>query len=99
MNKALEDARGANQIGSALQAAVKIVAPAADAQLLSGLGEELRFVLITSAAQVTVGEHVAVTVDVAAGTKCERCWHVTVDVGANAEHPTLCARCIGNLSL
>ena len=97
VNKALEDARGANQIGSALQAAVTVVAPEADAQLLRSLGDELRFVLITSSAQVVTGDHIAVTVDVAVGTKCERCWHVTVDVGANTEHPTLCARCISNL--
>ncbi|MGL4767227.1 MAG: isoleucine--tRNA ligase [Formosimonas sp.] len=97
VNKALEDARTANQIGSALQAAVTIVAPAADAALLHDLGEDLRFVLITSAAQVSTGEQISVHVDVAQGHKCERCWHVTVDVGANAAHPTLCARCIGNL--
>jgi len=29
--------------------------------------------------------------------KCERCWHVREDVGANAEHPTLCGRCVSNL--
>jgi isoleucyl-tRNA synthetase len=29
--------------------------------------------------------------------KCERCWHVREDVGANTEHPELCGRCINNL--
>jgi isoleucyl-tRNA synthetase len=29
--------------------------------------------------------------------KCERCWHVRADVGANPEHPGLCGRCIDNL--
>ena len=29
--------------------------------------------------------------------KCERCWHYVADVGADAEHPTLCGRCISNL--
>jgi isoleucyl-tRNA synthetase len=28
------------------------------------------------------------------GQKCERCWHWETDVGANAEHPTLCGRCV-----
>ena len=96
VNKALEDARGANQIGSALQAKVHISAPAADAALLQHLGNDLKFVLITSAAEVAQGEP-NVQVELAQGQKCERCWHVTVDVGQNAEHPTLCARCVGNL--
>ena len=96
VNKALEDARGANQIGSALQAKVRISAPAADAALLQRLGNDLKFVLITSAAEVAQGEP-NVQVELAQGQKCERCWHVTVDVGQNAEHPTLCARCVGNL--
>ena len=29
--------------------------------------------------------------------KCERCWHYRADVGASAEHPGLCGRCISNL--
>jgi len=29
--------------------------------------------------------------------KCERCWHWRADVGANADHPTLCGRCVSNL--
>jgi isoleucyl-tRNA synthetase len=30
-------------------------------------------------------------------TKCERCWHYRDDVGTDAEHPTLCGRCVSNL--
>jgi len=30
--------------------------------------------------------------------KCVRCWHHRVDVGAAAQHPELCARCVGNLA-
>jgi isoleucyl-tRNA synthetase len=97
VNKALEDARTEDKIGSALQAAVSISAPAADAAALQALGEDLRFVLITSAASVSVADVMSVTVEIASGQKCERCWHVTVDVGSNSEHPTLCARCVANL--
>ncbi len=99
VNKALEDARastGTEQIGSALQASVRISAPAADAQLLQRLGNDLRFVLITSGAAVSEGA-ASVTVELAQGDKCERCWHVTVDVGTDAAHPSLCARCVSNL--
>ncbi|HLK70607.1 MAG TPA: isoleucine--tRNA ligase [Steroidobacteraceae bacterium] len=35
----------------------------------------------------------------AVSAKCVRCWHHRVDVGADAAHAELCARCIGNLSL
>jgi isoleucyl-tRNA synthetase len=96
VNKALEDARTAEQIGSALQARVRISAPAADAQLLQRLGNDLKFVLITSGAAVSEGA-ASVTVELAQGAKCERCWHVTVDVGTDAAHPSLCARCVSNL--
>lgn len=96
VNKALEQAREADQIGSALQANVIISAPADDAALLQRLGDDLKFVLITSAAQVQEGG-LNVHVEAAAGTKCERCWHVRVDVGQNAAHPTLCPRCVDNL--
>ncbi len=40
---------------------------------------------------------VSIQVTKAQGTKCERCWHVTVDVGSDSERPTLCARCVANL--
>jgi isoleucyl-tRNA synthetase len=32
-------------------------------------------------------------------TKCKRCWHHRPDVGSAAQHPELCARCVGNLQL
>ncbi|MET0281226.1 MAG: isoleucine--tRNA ligase [Steroidobacteraceae bacterium] len=32
------------------------------------------------------------------GDKCVRCWHLTDDVGSDAAHPELCARCAGNVS-
>jgi isoleucyl-tRNA synthetase len=28
------------------------------------------------------------------GQKCERCWHWEMDIGENAEHPTICGRCV-----
>jgi isoleucyl-tRNA synthetase len=38
-----------------------------------------------------------VTIDVADGTKCVRCWHIRSDVGTDSEHPELCARCVTNV--
>ncbi len=98
--KALEDARTAGVIGSSLQADVTLRASGDLHALLSSLGDDLKFVLITSQArveQVAAGHEEAPVIQVSAGTKCERCWHVREDVGQDPAHPTLCGRCTGNL--
>ncbi|HEM7878698.1 isoleucine--tRNA ligase [Burkholderia contaminans] len=100
VTKALEEARTANRIGSSLQAEVAVHASGARYDALTSLGEDLKFVLITSAATVVkVDDEAQESVDVAASTyqKCERCWHYREDVGAHADHPTLCGRCFSNL--
>ena len=100
VTKALEEARTANLIGSSLQAEVDVRASGARYNALTSLGDDLSFVLITSAARVVkVASEAEEGVDVMASTylKCERCWHYCDDVGASAEHPGLCGRCITNL--
>jgi isoleucyl-tRNA synthetase len=100
VTKALEDARVENRIGSSLQAEVEIRAAGARHDALASLGDDLKFVLITSAATLTRverGEDEGVTVAASRYQKCERCWHYRADVGAQAEHPTLCGRCFSNL--
>jgi isoleucyl-tRNA synthetase len=37
---------------------------------------------------------VAVVAALAEGVKCERCWKVLPEVGTDADHPTLCRRCV-----
>jgi len=61
------------------------------------LGEELRFALLVSKAEVKVGDELAVTAKASDGEKCERCWHYTHDVGAVAGHETICKRCAENV--
>jgi isoleucyl-tRNA synthetase len=39
----------------------------------------------------------SVEVRKAAGEKCERCWLRLPTVGKDAEHPTVCARCLDAL--
>ncbi|NIE67679.1 isoleucine--tRNA ligase [Burkholderia sp. Ax-1719] len=100
VTKALEEARVANQIGSSLQAEVRILASGARYDALQTLGDDLKFVLITSAAEVVKvesEEQEGVEVVTSKYLKCERCWHYREDVGANAEHPGLCGRCVSNL--
>jgi isoleucyl-tRNA synthetase len=108
----LERLRVAGAIGAPLDASVEIYAEPATRAVLEQLGEELRFVLITSEARVHPADarpEAAVVADAeseagvwlhvhpSAATKCVRCWHKRTDVGSVAAHPELCARCAGNV--
>ncbi|HTQ01011.1 MAG TPA: isoleucine--tRNA ligase [Casimicrobiaceae bacterium] len=95
--KELEVARQEGKIGSSLQAEVVIEAPDEDHAALTSLGDDLRFVTITSAASVVRAGALAVHVTPSANPKCERCWHWRADVGADPAHPSLCGRCVANL--
>ena len=108
VNQALERARTTGVVDQPLHAAVTIYAPAREAELLRGLGDELGRVLIVSRAEVRpaqdappaayAGQSVAdlaVEVAPAPGRKCARCWLVQPGVGAQPRHPGLCARCAG----
>ncbi|MBM3372893.1 MAG: hypothetical protein FJY44_03365, partial [Betaproteobacteria bacterium] len=66
---------------------------------LQRLGDDLRFVMITSSAGVVQapGDGVRVTVRPSTHAKCERCWHYRADVGHDPQHPELCGRCTSNL--
>ena len=97
VNKAIEDVRTTGAVGSSLQAEVTVAAPPETHALLASLGEDLKFVFITSKAALRAGDVLAVTVTPSAAAKCERCWHWRDDVGAEAAHPTLCGRCVSNL--
>lgn len=110
VNKALENKRQAGVIGSGLAAEVTVYASPQVQSLLSKLGDELRFVLITSSAMVrpmnerpndvVLNEElgVAIAVEASSYSKCSRCWHRREDVGMNKEHPELCERCVNNIS-
>lgn len=96
-NKEIEALRTEGRIGSSLQAELAITAAGDDHALLASLGEDLRFVTITSQAALSEGAELAVVVRPSAHAKCERCWHWRADVGHDAAHPTLCGRCTDNL--
>jgi isoleucyl-tRNA synthetase len=95
--KRLEASRERGEIGSSLQAELVIIAPPPIYEALSSIGDDLRFVMITSAAIVVRGDALDITVKPSIHAKCERCWHYRPDVGAESAHPTLCARCVANL--
>jgi len=99
--KQLEDARIQGEIGSSLAAIVEIHAAGEDFVLLDSLGDDLRFVLITSEVHLQRADDVAgevIRVTASSHTKCERCWHYRQDVGSVPEHPSLCSRCASNLA-
>ncbi len=100
VQKRLEALRAEGKIGSSLQAEIEIVANGEKYELLAPLGDDLRFVLITSQAQLRrmhdTGE-AQINVAPSAHPKCERCWHYRADVGHDSQHPEICARCTANL--
>jgi len=98
VRRQLEELRTAGKIGSSLAAEVDFHAAPATAALLDSFGDDLRFVLLTSAARVHASGAERVEVSPSDHPKCERCWHFRADVGAVAEHPTICERCAGNLT-
>ncbi|ASN16510.1 isoleucine--tRNA ligase [Pantoea ananatis] len=111
VNKVIEQARSDKRIGGALEASVTLYADADLATKLQALGNELRFVLLTSGAQVAdyaeaeaeaqqseLVKGLKIGLHKAEGEKCPRCWHYTTDVGQNPEHAAVCGRCYTNVA-
>ncbi|WP_243021032.1 isoleucine--tRNA ligase [Simplicispira sedimenti] len=97
VNKEIEGVRAAGQVGASLQACVELTAPPEDHALLASLGEDLKFVFITSTIKLIAGSAMNISIKASSDQKCERCWHYRADVGQDAAHPTLCGRCTSNL--
>ncbi len=107
VSPALEALRVAGGIGSGLEARVEIFADGKLLSALQQLGDELRFVFITSEASARpaserpadaqAAEDCWIVVTPVSDPKCVRCWHRRPDVGAVASHPEICARCAGNV--
>ena len=109
VNFAMEKARKNGELGGSLEADISLYAAPELLTQLKRLGDELRFVLITSAVSVdaleqapndaanTDVEGLRIVVNKSAGEKCVRCWHHREDVGTHAEHPELCSRCVTNV--
>ena len=97
VQKVLEKHHEAGEIGSSLQAEVDIAASGDRLALLRTLGDELRFVLITSRADVAAGPD-SIRAAPSKHPKCVRCWHWRADVGSDPRHPEICGRCVSNIS-
>jgi isoleucyl-tRNA synthetase len=112
VSKELETLRSDKTIGSSLDAEVTLYVETELQKALESLKEELRFVLITSAANVkNIGDAgsdcieatlasdqiIKIKVGASSDEKCVRCWHHRPDVASNSEHPELCGRCVENV--
>ena len=97
VNKDIEALRADGKVGSSLQAEVTLEVAGEDFALLSSLGDDVKFIFITSAITLVAGTTQKTIVTASLNMKCERCWHYVPDVGSHAEHPTICGRCISNL--
>ncbi|CUZ05100.1 isoleucine--tRNA ligase [Serratia marcescens] len=111
VNKVLEQARADKRLGGSLEAAVTLYADSELAVRLNSLQDELRFVLLTSAASVAplaeapadaqaseLLKGLKIAFSTAPGEKCPRCWHYTTDIGLVAEHADICGRCVSNVA-
>ena len=94
VRKEIEALRAAGKVGSSLQTEVEFAAGGADYEALASLGEDLKFLMLTSAARVHKEKELGVKVQPSPHAKCERCWHYRADVNGEG----LCARCQGNLN-
>lgn len=110
VNKEIENQRNAGKVGSALEAEVNLYCAPQLKQTLDALGDELKFVFITSTTRV-IAEHagpvdcvitdvpgLGLTITATQNPKCERCWHRCADVNADPAYPGICGRCVENIS-
>lgn len=98
--KVIEALRTEGKVGASLQAELSLALTTDKFAAMTSLGEDLRFVTMTSAAtlvQVANAEDERIVATPSAAQKCERCWHYVESVGSQTEHPTLCGRCVSNL--
>ncbi len=110
VNQAIEVARNDGLVKGSLSAEVALYADGSVFDALTALGDEIRFVTITSEVDLyplseapdgavtdSVCPQLAVVVKATESEKCERCWHHRPDVGSVSAHPALCTRCVDNV--
>ena len=108
VNREIENQRNDGVIGSSLNANVTIYSTDSTRSMLKKLGDELKFLTITSGAKLEPlvdnpddndkeSDKVVVRVEKSEHQKCIRCWHQTADVGSNLSHPEICLRCVENI--
>ncbi|MGK7295876.1 MAG: isoleucine--tRNA ligase [Candidatus Wenzhouxiangella sp. M2_3B_020] len=105
----LEALRRDKRIGSSLAAEVTLEAEGQLRDDLAAVGDELRFLLLTSEARLgevsdadeaarVDGCSLRVAVRPTESGKCVRCWHHRPDLGSDPDHPEICGRCVENVA-
>jgi isoleucyl-tRNA synthetase len=98
VTKALEEARNAKVIGKSQEAAVSVTAPADVVATLQARGATaLSELFIVASVDVSLGDELGVQIAAAQGEKCPRCWNLR-ELGTDAAHPEVCARCASVLA-
>jgi len=112
VSKSIEIVRRDGRAGSSLAVEVDLWLDGDIRDAIDWLGDELRFVLLTSEAssgdfaaapadaeivQLESGR-LALVVTPSEHEKCVRCWHYRADVGSHLDHPELCGRCVDNVT-
>jgi isoleucyl-tRNA synthetase len=112
VSKSIEAARQEGKAGSSLAFEAELWLDGQYLEAIEWLGDELRFVLLTSEAHAgdfamapktaenmqLEGGKLAVVVTPSEHEKCVRCWHYRADVGSNDDHPEICGRCVENVA-
>ena len=93
--KSLDTARQEKLIGAPLEASVDLTAGPELFALLSDYGKDLPSLFIVSSVAIHDRPEIGVGIAIgrATGTKCDRCWKYTVDVGIDSAYPTVCGPC------
>lgn len=110
VNKIIETKRGEGELGGSLEAEVELYLDQENSAKLGPMMNELRFALITSKVSIKAIEQVpegaletdidgvSIGINKSEHEKCERCWHRVADIGVDPEHPTICGRCVTNVT-
>ena len=109
VSRELERLRTGGAIGSSLDAEVRLYCDDALRAALDHAGDELRYIFITSSAEVHADterpddarpselDGLWLKVTASEHAKCVRCWHRCEDIGIDPAHPELCGRCVLNV--
>ncbi|AXA34471.1 isoleucine--tRNA ligase [Francisella adeliensis] len=110
VNRVLELKRNEDLIKASLEAKITLFVDSTNMALLNKLQNELRFLLISSQAELkSIDDKTSsavestipglyIDIEKLEETKCERCWHRSASVGENSEHPDICSRCVENIT-
>ncbi|APD50012.1 isoleucine--tRNA ligase [Francisella hispaniensis] len=110
VNRVLEIKRNEDIVKASLEAKITIYADNDNYKLLEKLGNELRFLLISSKANLKAIEEktsssiaanipgLSIEITKIEEPKCERCWHRSSTVGENPHYEDICSRCVENIT-